>query len=57
LLKAGRIKDTTATKSRAFVREPTDSLMPGDDYALLRAIGWAIVPLDIPKNHHRDSAP
>jgi hypothetical protein len=24
--------------------------------ALLCAIGWAIVPLDVPKNYHRDSA-
>ena len=33
-----------------------DRRMPSKVDALLRAIGWAIVPLDVPKNHHRDSA-
>jgi hypothetical protein len=30
--------------------------LPSKVDALLRAIGWAIVPLDVPKHHHRDSA-
>jgi len=28
--------------------------LPSKVDALLRAIGWAIVPVDVPKNHHRD---
>jgi hypothetical protein len=36
-------------------RQADRRLTPKVD-ALLRAIGWAIVPLDVPKNHHRDSA-
>jgi hypothetical protein len=37
-------------------RRRADRRMPSKVDALLRAIGWAIVPLDGPKNHHRDSA-
>jgi hypothetical protein len=37
-------------------RRLADRRMPSKVDALLRAIGWAIVPLDVPKNHHRDSA-
>ena len=33
-----------------------DRRLPSKVDALLRAIGWAIVPLDVPKHHHRDSA-
>jgi hypothetical protein len=29
-----------------------DRRVPVKIDALLRAIGWAIVPLDVPKNHH-----
>ncbi len=36
-------------------RQADRRLTPKVD-ALLRAIGWAIVPLDVPNNHHRDSA-
>jgi hypothetical protein len=36
-------------------RQADRRLTPKVD-ALLRAIGWAIVPLDVPKNHHRDAA-
>jgi hypothetical protein len=36
-------------------RQADRRLTPKVD-ALLRAIGWAIVPLDVLKNHHRDSA-
>ena len=36
-------------------RQADRRLTPKVD-ALLRAIGWAIVPLDVQKNHHRDSA-
>ena len=35
-------------------RQADRRLTPKVD-ALLRAIGWAIVPLDVPNNHHRDS--
>jgi hypothetical protein len=37
-------------------RRQADRRLPSKIDALLRAIGWAIVPLDVPKNHHRDSA-
>jgi hypothetical protein len=37
-------------------RRQADRRLPSKVDALLRAIGWAIVPLDVPKNHHRDSA-
>jgi hypothetical protein len=37
-------------------RRHADRRVPSKVDALLRAIGWAIVPLDVPKNHHRDSA-
>jgi hypothetical protein len=37
-------------------RRLADRRLPSKVDALLRAIGWAIVPLDVPKNHHRDSA-
>jgi hypothetical protein len=37
-------------------RRQADRRLPSKVDALLRAIGWAIAPLDIPKNHHRDSA-
>ena len=37
-------------------RRRADRRMPSKVDALLRAIGWAIVPLDGPKNRHRDSA-
>jgi hypothetical protein len=37
-------------------RRQTDRRLPSKGDALLRAIGWAIVPLNVPKNHHRDSA-
>jgi hypothetical protein len=37
-------------------RRQADRRVPSKVDALLRAIGWAIVPLDVPKNHHRDSA-
>jgi hypothetical protein len=37
-------------------RRRADRRMPSKVDALLRAMGWAIVPLDGPKNHHRDSA-
>jgi hypothetical protein len=37
-------------------RRQADRRLPSKVDALLRAIGWAIVPLDGPKNHHRDSA-
>ena len=37
-------------------RRQADRRLPSKLDALLRAIGWAIVPLDVPKNHHRDSA-
>jgi hypothetical protein len=36
-------------------RRQADRRLPSKVDALLRAIGWAIVPLDVPKNHHRDS--
>ena len=36
-------------------RQADRRLTPKVD-ALLRAIGWAVVPLDVPNNHHRDSA-
>jgi hypothetical protein len=32
-----------------------DRRMPSKVDELLRAIGWAIVPLEVPKNHHRDT--
>jgi hypothetical protein len=32
------------------------TIVPSKVDALLRAIGWAIVPLDVPKHHRRDSA-
>jgi hypothetical protein len=38
-------------------RRRADRRLPSKVDALLRAIGWAIVPLDIAKNRHRDSAP
>jgi hypothetical protein len=34
-------------------RRPADRRVPSKVDALLRAIGWAIVPLDVPKHHHR----
>ena len=37
-------------------RRQADRRLPSKVDALLRAIGWAIVALDVPKNHHRDSA-
>jgi len=37
-------------------RRQADRRLPSKVDALLRAIGWAIVPLDVPKHHHRDSA-
>ena len=37
-------------------RRQADRRLPSKIDALLRAIGWAIVPLDVPKNHHRTSA-
>jgi hypothetical protein len=37
-------------------RRQADRRLPSKVDALLRAIGWAIVPLDVPKKHHRDSA-
>jgi hypothetical protein len=37
-------------------RRQADRRLPSKVDALLRAIGWAIVPLDGPKNHHRDTA-
>ncbi len=37
-------------------RRQADRRLPSKVDALLRAIGWAIVPLDVPKNRHRDSA-
>jgi hypothetical protein len=36
-------------------RRQADRRLPSKVDALLRAIGCAIVPLDVPKNHHRDS--
>jgi hypothetical protein len=33
-------------------RRLADRRLPSKVDALLRAIGWAIVPLDVPKNHH-----
>jgi hypothetical protein len=38
-------------------RRQADRRLPSKVDALLRAIGWAIVPLDVPKNHHRDRDP
>ena len=37
-------------------RRQADRRLPSKVDALLRAGGWAIVPLDVPKNHHRDFA-
>jgi hypothetical protein len=37
-------------------RRRADRRLPSKVDALLRAIGWAIVPVDVPKNHHRDPA-
>ena len=37
-------------------RRQADRRTPSKVDALLRAIGWAIVPLDVPNNHHRDPA-
>jgi hypothetical protein len=37
-------------------RRQADRRSPSKIDALLRAIGWAIVPLDDPKNYHRSSA-
>ncbi len=37
-------------------RRQADRRLPSKVDALVRAIGWAIVPLDVPKNDHRDSA-
>jgi hypothetical protein len=37
-------------------RRQADRRLPSKVDALLRAIGWAIVLVDVPKNHHRDSA-
>ena len=37
-------------------RRRADRRMPSKVDALLRAIGWAIVPLDVTKKHHRDFA-
>ena len=34
-------------------RRQADRRLPSKVDALLRAIGWAIVPLDAPKHHHR----
>jgi hypothetical protein len=36
-------------------RRQADRRLPSNVDALLRAIGWAIVPVDTPKNHRRDS--
>jgi hypothetical protein len=36
-------------------RRQADRRLPSKVDALLRAIGWAIVPLDVTKNPHRDS--
>ena len=36
-------------------RRQADRRLPSKVDTLLRSIGWAIVPLDVPKNHHRDS--
>jgi hypothetical protein len=38
-------------------RRQADRRLPSKVDALLRALGRAIVPLDVPKSHHRDSAP
>jgi hypothetical protein len=37
-------------------RRQADRRLPSKVDALLRAIGWAIVLVDVPKNHHRESA-
>ena len=37
-------------------RRRADRRLPSKVDALLRAIGWAIVPLDVTKNHHQDAA-
>jgi hypothetical protein len=37
-------------------RRRADRRLPSKVNALLRAIGWAIVPLDVAKKHHRDTA-
>ena len=34
-------------------RRQADRRLPSKVDALLRAIGWAVVALDVPKNHHR----
>jgi hypothetical protein len=53
--------DRRATARRArsgpyeVERRQADRRLPSKVDALLRAIGWAIVPLDLPKHHHRDS--
>jgi hypothetical protein len=38
-------------------RRQAERRLPSKVDALLRAIGWAIVPVGVPKNQHRDSAP
>jgi hypothetical protein len=37
-------------------RRQADRRLPSKVDALLLAVGWAIVPLDVPKNQHRDTA-
>jgi hypothetical protein len=37
-------------------RRQADRRLPSKVDALLRAMGWAIVALDVPKNHQRDAA-
>jgi hypothetical protein len=41
---------------RPAERRQADRRLPSKVDALLRAIGWAIVPLEVPKDHHQDSA-
>ena len=36
-------------------RRQADRRLPSTVDALLRAIGWAVMPLDVPMNHHRDT--
>jgi hypothetical protein len=38
-------------------RHQAERRLPSKLDTLLRAIGWAIVPVDVPTNHLRDSAP
>jgi hypothetical protein len=37
-------------------RREADRRLPSKVDGLLRAIGWAIVPLDVAQKHHRDTA-